>query len=467
MSIRNGTVFILAMILVATANSMTFGMIRGDKGNTPIADPGWPKGVAKIVNSPHRIAWYEDPPFGGGRWHSECQGDTEKLSQVIEDLAKTESVKKRILVHSGVTRSFWLDPNRQQIGNRALELDWVFVVWEKEKWDFQKGMPHHISALQNDKSTEPFAELHVYTGGLVDWKQIRVPDGIEVVDNRLESHGFSIADRRVIEGQIINFDTNQPLMATVFLETRDAASGKQNYEVAEQTTCDSKGNWLLKGVRPGNYRIVARASEFVPYRIDYLTVDEEPGWERHETKMKKSAVLKGQVVDSEKKPLAEADVRLVDMDYASADDFQATTNEKGEFELTNVPVGQASIRVFRKGYYAPGKAPTVTIPSENVVVGMTPAGEIRIEVVFSIPRKSDYVIHMADATGAGVGKWGGSGNINQENWIEFKNVTPGKYLVYGQPNPGSTSEKTKTIEVEIVGGKSLEIELQANDGSSK
>jgi len=39
--------------------------------------------------------------------------------------------------------------------------------------------------------------------------------------------------------------------------------------------------------------------------------------------------------------------------------------------------------------------------------------------------------------------------------------------VYGQPNPGSTSEKTKTIEVEIVGGKALEIELQANDGSNK
>ena len=41
------------------------------------------------------------------------------------------------------------------------------------------------------------------------------------------------------------------------------------------------------------------------------------------------------------------------------------------------------------------------------------------------------------------------------------------YLVYGQPNPGRTHEKTKTIEVEIVGGKALEIELQATDGSNK
>ncbi len=110
MSIRNGNVFVLAMILVATANSISLGMIRGDKGNTPMTDPGWPKGAAKIVNSPNRIAWYEDPPFGGGRWHSECQGDNEKLSQVILDLANTESVKKRITVHSGnINQENWIE----------------------------------------------------------------------------------------------------------------------------------------------------------------------------------------------------------------------------------------------------------------------------------------------------------------------------------------------------------------------
>ncbi len=449
------------MILVAALQPSCYGMIRGDKGNAPVPDPGWPKGTAAVFNSPHRIAWWEDPPFGGGRWHSECQGDTQKLSQVIDDFAKAESVKKKIVVHSGVTRSFWLDPNREQIGNRAIEIDWVFVVWEKTRWDFQKGLPSHISTLQKEKSLEPVAELHVYTGGLVDWKQIQVPDGIEVFDHQMDAHGFSISDRRVIQGQITSFETNEPLVATVCLESRDATSGGQACHVVETTTCDSKGNWLLKGIRPGQYRVIARLNEFVSCVIAHATVDDEPGWERVDTKMKKSAVLKGLVVDLENKALDKTDVRLVANEYESIEDYKTTTNERGEFTLNNVPVGQAIVQVHRSGYHRPRNRTEVAIPSDNLVLEMSPAGAIRIDVVFLNPRPSDYIVEMEDANGSGVGKWGASGKINDENWIEFKNIPPAKYLVHGKPNPASPDQKTKPIEVEIAGGKSLEVELEA------
>ncbi len=451
----------VAVILVAALHSISYGMIRGDKGNTPVTDPGWPKGTAAVFNSPHRIAWWEDPPFGGGRWHSECQGDSQKLSQVIDGLAKAESVKKRIVVHSGVTRSFWLDPNREQIGNRAIEIDWVFVVWEKAKWDFQKGLPIHISALQKEKSPEPVTELHVYTGGLVDWKQIQVPDGMEVFDHRMEAHGFSISDRRVLQGQITNFESNEPLMASISLESMDAKSDGRTYHVVENTTCDSKGNWTLMGIRPGQYRVVARLKEFVSCVIAHATVDDEPGWERFETKMKKTAALKGRVVDPENNALVKVDVRLVANEYEPIEDYKTTTNDKGEFEWNNVPVGQATVQVHRIGYYRPRNRTEVSIPSDNLVLEMSPAGAIRIEVVFLNPRPSDYIVEMEDANGSGVGKWGASGKINDENWIEFKNIPPAKYLVYGKPNPASPDQKTKPIKVEIVGGKSLEVELEA------
>ncbi len=461
MSMHKICVAIFSMILFATLPQTALGMIRGDKGNSLIPDPGWPKGAAKVFNSPHRIAWWEDPPFGGGRWHSECQGDNEKLSQVIEDLSKTQSVKTRIVVHSGVERSFWLDPNREQVGNRAIEVDWVFVVWQKSSWDFQKNLPNHISALRNDKSTEPIAELHVYTGGLVDWPNIKVPAGIETIDNRLESHGFSSKDGRVVEGSIRDFETDKPLSASVSLESLDPSTGEREHKVTLETLCKASGDWHFKAIPLGQYRIVARIDGYVPVCVARLSVDGQPRWERYDIKMKQSESIRGRAVDDKGHGLGDAHIRLVDLEYEAIDQYVVKSDAAGAFEFKNVPKGQAMARVSLAGFYSPGNGTKLTVPSERNELILFPAGEIQIEVLFSSPRQTPYIVEMTDASGKGVGKWGGSGNINDENQIVFKNIPPGNYLVSGQPNPGSKDQRTETVSVEIVGGQVKGLELDA------
>ena len=44
-----------------------------------------------------------------------------------------------------------------------------------------------VNGKVDTKTDGPVPELHVYAGGNVNWPDIEIPEGIEVVDNRLEA----------------------------------------------------------------------------------------------------------------------------------------------------------------------------------------------------------------------------------------------------------------------------------------
>jgi hypothetical protein len=69
--LRTALLLLLSLATVAFTSREAFALIEGGEGNTPIADPGWPKFAAAIFNTKSRIAWWEGPPFGGGQWHAE------------------------------------------------------------------------------------------------------------------------------------------------------------------------------------------------------------------------------------------------------------------------------------------------------------------------------------------------------------------------------------------------------------
>ena len=123
---------LLATMLASMPVQPAFALITGGEGNEPVNDPGWPKGAAAIFNVPSRIAYWEGPPFGGGQWHAECRGDTKAFNAVLADFAKLDVKTKRIVVHDGVGRSFWLNPNREPAKQAAAKMDWTFMVWQPE-----------------------------------------------------------------------------------------------------------------------------------------------------------------------------------------------------------------------------------------------------------------------------------------------------------------------------------------------
>ncbi len=62
---------------------------------------------------------------------------------------------------------------------------------------------------------------------------------------------------------------------------------------------------------------------------------------------------------------------------------------------------------------------------------------------------------------AKIGSWGGSGQIDDKNVITFENIPEGKYVIYGRPNPGSNDQKTDSKTVDLKGGKTAEVTLNA------
>ncbi len=297
-------------------------LINGGEGNKPISDPGWPKGAAAIFNHPGRIAWWEGPPFGGGQWHSECRGNATTLTAILTGFSKMEGKTKRVVVHDGIGQSFWIsEPARKEAGR----IDWVFMVWQPASWDRLSRMPAGINPTDaRDRGHGPPSQVDVYTGGNVRWADVKVPAGLEVIDERLESHGFTTADGVVLEGRITEVADGKPIAGRVKLRRVEPRGlGPERYSVLAETTADVNGHWVLKKIRAGWIQVVIEADGFVPRIVGQARLDDQPHWSSFDCRLSRIAAVSGRVADEAGLPLPGAEVRVRDV----------ATDEDGRYDL--------------------------------------------------------------------------------------------------------------------------------------
>jgi len=461
---------LLAVMISAAPFQTAFALITGGEGNRPLRDPGWPKGAAAIFNNPARIAWWEGPPFGGGQYHAECRGDTKAFNAVMADFAKLDAKTKRVIVHDGVGHSFWLDPNRKPEKRSAAKMDWSFMVWVPANWERLSKMPADLNPTDPDDANQGApAEIEVYTGGSIRWSDVKIPKGIEVIDKRLEAHGFTPADGVVLEGKVIDLATERPVAATIQLQhTKPLPEGGDDYSVVSETVADEQGRWVLKNAPPGRHRVVVKADGYVPRLVGHVGSDEQPRWHSYDCGLSRPGPISGHVTDGASKPLADVDVRLgnvvsgEDGRYQSPREYSTKTDANGGFRLDNVPIGSATIRLIKPGYCRPGLGQPITTPTGDVALQMIKSAQVTVTVFFpGTDRPRSYIVHMEPEGGSAVGKWGGSGRIDANNKMVFNNVPPGRYVLHGRPNPSSRNQETERITIELEGGKTTAIALPA------
>jgi hypothetical protein len=461
------TTGLLIAVLAVVAPREAFALIMGGEGNKPITDPGWPVGAAVIFNHPGRVAWWEGPPLGGGQWHAECRGGAVGLNAALADFAELGVKTKRVVVHDGTGYSVWLAPNNEPAKRAAARIDWVFMVWQTDRWEQLRKLPADLNPT-GPGDTGPPSQIDVYTGGL-RWDEVTVPKGIEVVDQRLVAHGFTTADGAVLEGKVTDLSTKQPIGATMRLQrVEPQKKGGYLYPVVAETKADAQGHWVLKKAPAGWVRVVVEANGFVPRVAGYARLDGEPRWQSYDCGLSRGGPVSGRVTDEGGKPLAGVEVRLQDVvpesggQYESPSEFTFKTDAEGRFRAELVPVGKATIWVHKPGYCRPGLGPAVTTPKDDVELQMIRSASVRVTVDFTgKKRPGGYIVSIEPEGGEAIGTFGGSGNIDAANRISFQNVPPGRYVLRGRPNPSSDDQRTEPVTVDLKGGDAAEVTLKA------
>lgn len=461
--------FLLVALLFHAVAPLASAMITGGSGNEPLHDPGWPAGAARVFNHPARVAHWEGPPFGGGRSRAECRGDSRIFNSVLAEFAKIDAKVKRIVLHDGIGASFWLNPNDKPEQRAAARIDWSFTVWQPDRWARQQSLPADMRPGDlGDPQLGPPVQLDVYTAGNLRWQDVTVPAGIEVVDDRLEAHGFKLDDGLVLEGRLHDSQSQQPIEASVRLErVKPQRKGGYRYTTTLEASCDANGHWQLKNVPAGRYRVVASAAGYVPRVLGHVQVKDQPGWREFNSELSPPGPVSGQVVDADGKPLADATVSLRsvtatnDTEYDSPEDYKTQTDAAGIFRMEMVPVGTARITAYKDGLVRRGLGQPIELPTSDLKLRMTPAAKLVVKVSFAEERPPNYIVELEPEGGNRVGSWGGSANVDDKNQVTFRNVPPGKYILRGHPNPTTESDVTDPVEVDLRGDEEKSIDLRA------
>ena len=218
---------LLAVMIAVVPFRAAVAAHHGRRGEQADRRPRLAQGAAAIFNHPGRVAWWEGPPFGGGQWHAECRGDARALSAVLADFARLEARTKRVILHDGVGHSFWLNPNGEPAKEAAARIDWVFMVWQPANWERLRRLPVDLRPAEAATPTRARPpQIDVYTGGELRWADVTVPEGLEVVDQRLEGHGFTAADGIVLEGKVTDLATGRPVAARMRWSGSSRAEGR-------------------------------------------------------------------------------------------------------------------------------------------------------------------------------------------------------------------------------------------------
>jgi hypothetical protein len=457
-------------------------------GNRAIADPGWPKGTAAVFNNPARTGYWLGPD--PGYYSAEYRGDARALSAAIADFATVAAKSRRLVVHDGVGSS----PSEQK-------MDWIFNVWVPTAWERPTGAAVIYSFFRDPNKCPP-PEIIVYTGGNVRWSDVTIPQGIDVVDQRLEAHGFTLADGTVLEGKVVDLATRRPVGARISVDRlapKSKDGGEIDYTPVAQTIADAQGHWVLKNVPAGWHRLMVASDGYMPRWLNNPNTDGQPGWYFFDRGLSRPGIVSGRAVDKAGQPLAGVEVRLEgdvfgpDRDYWPANQYVTKTDADGHFRFDEVPVGNAAIHVRYSGYCLSGGVRSITTPASDVVLSFVKSAQVHVTVDFTgTQRPETYIVEIQPTEGgAGLPTWNQLENhvtlvhddrfatdgvwvelrpIEANDQISFNGVPPGKYSVQGWPSrfgPGGRSTpftgigRSKPLVIDVKAGATTEVTLPA------
>jgi hypothetical protein len=256
--------------------------------------------------------------------------------------------------------------------------------------------------------------------------------------------------------------TGKPLAARMRLVRIDRnTEGGYDYVEVASADADDAGRWVVKNAPPGVHQVTLSANGYASRVAGYVELGDQPGWSGFNADLSPAVALSGTVTDDAGHPLEGVTVGL-ESAYGLAMTTKLVTDKNGRFEFHELPKGPLSVFIHKDAYVHLGLADTVEAPAADVKLTMVRAGGINVVVDFGGKAKpDDYLVNIEPEGGLKIGSWGGAANVDASGFARFANVPPGKYILWGRPNPGRESDETRKLPVEVKGGGTPEVKLKA------
>ncbi len=447
----------VATLLLLFTASQASALILGGTGNDPVRDAGWPRGAKEVANLKTRIAWWEGPPFGGGEWHFEYRGTTAQFQAAVDLFAKVLSPRLELVVHGGEHTSFWISSSDKKADP---SVDWEFRVWVPLNWNRLYNHPRSYFSSDQPNFGQPVAapRLNVYVGGSVDWASVRVPENVVVIDRRLESNGLAADAGGAICGSVWDMASGKPVVgAQVRVGEGPAAAGET----------DDNGRFTIQRIPSGGHSVTVDAKGYAPKRVGFVSVN-GAFYQHYDVMLSAERTLAGRVTDAEGQPLEDVAVRLssvIGLDglgYPPGGKSTTQTDAAGQFAFDRLPPGIVRLSCRKSGYHYNSVLNVHDIGDTPLEIRMIRAGTVHVSVTDEegVPIRSQFIVELEPEGGSRVGSWSGSSNVRPDGTVTFRGVPPGRYHIFGKPNPGRADAKTEVHTVTIVGNDEHQVNLQ-------
>lgn len=444
----------LACLTTAPSNAL---ILVG--GAEPMPDRGWPAGVEKLVNLPSRMSWWEGPPFGGGEYHLQYQcKNTDEFNQALVLFAAvqlprasrttlssptdtTESISAPLpvlVVHDGPAPTSFAAPGQDE-KKEGRKLVWTLLAWCPESWHRLYNHPRGFweSTQPGFRQSVPPPTIDVYLSkdGPIDWAEVKVPDGIRVVDRRAEAKTSEASTQGVLHGHVYDMATHKPIGEAEITLTPTKTDLATEHTLKGKT--DEQGGLRIENIPAGDFQVTVEAGQRYASRWAGVYRNENGTTAELAAFLSPRNGITGTVVDTEGRPIPNVAVcarNILGLDglgYPLVAEVTDTTNQAGLFELTGLPKGCAQVVCRLDSMHQKTSIfELYDVPSDAIIITMTKTGNIRGKVSFSsMPPKQDVHVHICPVGGQRPGTWGGGSKCGPDGRFEFKNVPPGNYWV--------------------------------------
>jgi hypothetical protein len=437
------------LLCVFALTSPAFALITGGEGE-PIKVRGFPGGSLPLANLKTRIAWWEGPPFGGGQYRFEYSGRTADLQRAIDLFAKVDTKRKQVVVRAGEHTSFWLDLRDKK---KKHPIDWQFVVWVPKNWQHLNNARAGLLP-PGEEGDSPLTALNIFVTDRIEWKNLKIPKSLKVVDERLEANGLAADQGGALRGSVVDSSGNPIAGATVTLGEKASQS---------KGTSQDEGQFLITKIPEGTHQIVVSAKGFASKDARYQSFTAFT-FRQLAVTLARAANVTVRVVDQQDNPLLGVNIGVANCKdrmgnhYRVAGRHEYKSNDKGEFALSDVPEGRIKFKSRSREYYYNSVLNEHDTNESPIILRLQPTGAVQVSVfaVGGDPVTSKYIVEIVEAgldltKGGAIGSWGGSANIGVDGTFTFENIPPGRYVVTGMPNPGRIDDRTDPVTVEIEG----------------